>query len=510
MNMKRIRRYVSICIYAVGIAAAVLGVALRMVETINRNYVFGFDQGLDLMAARSIAYTHKFTLIGSEAGAGFAGLPGIFHGPGYHYILAVVLFISRWNPYGSIVFLCVLSLLVLYAVFRLSIRIFGKQIAYLTLLLSAISLPLTAQARMIWAPNFSGIIAVPFLCALWASRKKTYVSIFLTMFFAASLYHFEIPMAIPALVAVCIYFFAVLRLWNIRHFVIMTMGVIIGFLPMIVFEARHGWGVVKGLFAYSTRITENAQVKPFMPLQELIGDGSAMISTMRESFVFGVPWITQIFPFLFLFAAVWYAYHEKKKDVKQFVVGLLLVIAAHVLVYYPYRGPVYSHYFSLLYVIYPLIGAYIGIRALEGKISRWIVYGLGVLLVTQVFGRFPRVLTYDYADYGGTAKIKGKIDAMRSIYEHAHGEPFNLLVFTPPVYTYAYDYVLWWYALKTYGYLPGTDMKNTVYLLIEPDPEKPWSYNGWLETVIKQGDVVDEWNLPSGFIVQKRLMEVDQ
>ena len=42
---------------------------IRVVEVTNGNYVFGFDQGLDFMAARSIAVDHKLTLIGAEAGA---------------------------------------------------------------------------------------------------------------------------------------------------------------------------------------------------------------------------------------------------------------------------------------------------------------------------------------------------------------------------------------------------------------------------------------------------------
>jgi hypothetical protein len=40
---------------------------------------------------------------------------------------------------------------------------------------------------------------------------------------------------------------------------------------------------------------------------------------------------------------------------------------------------------------------------------------------------------------------------------------------------------------------------------MEPDPSKPWSYNGWLETVIVNGDVIKTVNLPSGLIIQKRI-----
>jgi len=504
--MKRLFFIIHLAVFLICTGAIILGVVLRLVETVNGNYVFGFDQGLDMIAARSIAYDHKLTLIGSEAGAGFAGLPGIFHGPGYHYILAAILIVSFGNPYGAIVFLCGLSLMVLYALYRLSNGVFGDGSAKAVLILFAISLPLTAQARMIWAPNFSGLIAVPFLYALWSSRKKTYVSIFLTAFLAASLYHFEIPMAIPALVAVSIYFLAVLRLSGTRRWMSFAAGVIAGFLPMILFESRHGWGIARGLFAYGTRVSGNSQMKPFMPLQELFGDGNAMVSTMRESFAFGIPWITQMFPFLLLIATCWYVYGEKKKELKQFVIGLLLLIGAHLLVYYPYRGPVYSHYFSLLYIVYPIVAAYTAVRALHGRYTRWLVFGFGALLLVSVYTKFPKIIVYDIADYGGVAKIRGKIDAIDVIYQDAGDIKFNLMVFTPPVYTYAYDYLLGWYADKKYGYLPGSQKTGTVYLLIEPDGEKPWSYNGWLETVIKRGDIVASWKLPSGFIIEKRLM----
>lgn len=508
--MKRFLHITHLLLFAVCIAAIVLGVLLRLVEAANGNYVFGFDQGLDIMAARSIAYDHKLTLIGSEAGAGFAGLPGIFHGPGYHYLLAVVLLLSRGNPYGSIVFLSALSLVALYGLFRLSKMVFGEAVGRAVLMLSAVSLPLTAQARMIWAPNFSGIIAVPFLYVLWASRKKTYSAIFLSTFLAACLYHFEIPMAVPAIVATCLYFIFVLHIRDVRRWTVAMGGVVVGFLPMILFESRHGWGVVKGIFLYGSRLTQSAQAKPFLPVAEFIGDTNALLSTIRESFIFTIPWAAQIFPLLLLSSAVYYVYHEKNKEMRHFMTALLLLIGAHMIVYYPYRGPVYSHYFSLLYVVYPILAAYTAIRALQGRMSRWVIYGFGTLLLFSVLTKFPKTIAYDYQDYGGTAKIRGKIDAIDSIYEHAAGTGFNLLVFTPPVYTYAYDYLLNWYALRKYGYIPGRLTSGTVYLLIEPDPEKPWSYNGWLETVIKHGDVIASWRLPSGFIIEKRFIREQQ
>lgn len=113
----------------------------------------------------------------------------------------------------------------------------------------------------------------------------------------------------------------------------------------------------------------------------------------------------------------------------------------------------------------------------------------------------------DYYDYGGVHKLKGKIDAIDFIYKDAQKQPFGLFVFTPGVYTYPYDYLIWWYGQKKYGIIPNQEKKGTFYLLIEKDFAKPWSYIGWEETIIKEGEVLFQKTLPSGFIVEKRIAQ---
>jgi len=46
---------------------------------------------------------------------------------------------------------------------------------------------------------------------------------------------------------------------------------------------------------------------------------------------------------------------------------------------------------------------------------------------------------------------------------------------------------------------------NSTETGIEKDPWQPWSYQGWLKTVIKTGKIVKTVTLPSGFIVQERI-----
>lgn len=89
-------------------------------------------------------------------------------------------------------------------------------------------------------------------------------------------------------------------------------------------------------------------------------------------------------------------------------------------------------------------------------------------------------------------------------YNDVGGRNSNSLVFTPPVNTNAYDYFVFWRAKTKYHYIPGKEKKGKFYLLIGPDPDNQWSYNGWLQTVIKTGKVIKSVKLPSGFNIQER------
>jgi hypothetical protein len=145
-------------------------------------------------------------------------------------------------------------------------------------------------------------------------------------------------------------------------------------------------------------------------------------------------------------------------------------------------------------------------------ISKLVKFRLAMLLFAVIFFMFTYIsynkiytLYINNTDYGGAAKIRGQEQAIDYIYQDAKGKPFGLFIFTPPVYTFQYDYLLWWYAKPRYNYVPYREKKGTFYLLMQVDWGQPWSYKGWMETVIKTGKIIDTKTLvPSGFIVQKR------
>lgn len=480
--------------------AAILGIALRSVEVLNHNYVFVYDQGLDMLAARSIATDHKLTLIGAEAGGGFAGLPGIFHGPGYHYILATISVLSRGDPYGEIVALWFMNVVGIWLLYLIGKKLFGFWGGVGSAVVVLVSPVFISMSRMIWAPNFAGLFVIGYLYILLVRKHKTPMELFLLGLSGSILYNFEIPLAVAGCLGALVYLWFVDRKRAVSSWVAVGIGCVIGFLPMIAFDARHGWLTVRGLIGFFLHPAAVTKATPF----DIMGHLTVLLYYANGIFpvITGLPYW---FWFVVLGIGLWF-FRPVPKETQHIsaIKGLLILVGVHVLLFLPYRNPIYGHYLTILSYVYVLLAGCIIARIVKKR--QWILLGIGVvLIVIPPILSYPKTIRTDYADYGGTAKIRGKEDAIDFIYRDVKGGPFGLLIFTPPVYTYPYEYVLQWYALPRYGYLPKAGKDHVFYLLIEQDPEKPWSYQGWLETVIKTGTVVSTTKLPSGFIIQKRM-----
>ena len=487
----------SVVVFAVAAVAALLGIVLRSIEVVTHNYVFLYDQGLDMLASRSIAVGHKLTLIGVEAGGGFAGLPGIFHGPGYHYLLALISVFSRGDPYGEMVALLFMQLAGLMVIFWMARKLFGFWAGIFALFIASVSPDLVGMARVLWAPNFSVLFVLLFLYVLLVRTHRNLFWAGVLGVVATGLYNFEIPIAAAAALAALLYLLVVERPVSARAVGAYLIGCAIGIFPMIAFDARHGWTTVRGLVGFVTHPVTVTKSAPF----DFMGNFRAILFHISGVFP-PIPNLAYWFwPATLLLGLVVALRADADRRRKTAVYGLLCVVAAHLLVFIPFRNPVYGHYLTLLSFSVIFIVGYIGA---VGK-NRIVPYLFVIAVSVAAIILYAKTIPKDFRDTGGTAKIKGKIEAIDEVYREAAGKPFNLLIFTPPVYTYPYDYLLVWYAARRYGYVPGHEKAGNAFLLIEPDPEKPWSYNGWLETVIKTGNVVSTKTLPSGFIIQKRI-----
>lgn len=478
-----------------------LSIFPRCVEILNQNSLFLFDQGREMLAAKKIVVDHKFILIGTEIGAGDAGISGVFHGPLYYYMLSIIFILFNGDPQGGIYLMFGFGLLSIAFGYYVGYRMFGKWVGLLLSLLISISPIFIAQSRFIWSPNPPTLFMLAaFYCTYIISKNKSLLFTFLAAFFSGFVYNFELGVAVPMSLTLLIYSFFLFKK-QIKNYVFLIAGFVMGYLPMFLFEIRHDFLGLRGIITYLFKhkvATHSVQQTNF-----LVDHFNSFINSFSSTFPFQF-----LFQLVFLFiivVSIYYIRKEKVKYLKYFFSFLLLLIPVTYLVFSPLRNTVYGIYLQHLNVAYLLLTCYIVYSSFKYNIKLFLIVLLFILINFPI-GLYSAVATtiHDYPDYGGIAKIRGKIDVVDFIYKDANKKPFGLLVFTPPVYTYPYDYLLWWYGRTKYNYVPYSEKKGVFYLLMEPDPSKPWSYNGWLETVVKDGKV--EWTktLPSGFVVQKR------
>ena len=488
------------------------GVALRSVEVISGNYLFGFDVGRDLLVARNIVVNHKYTLIGAEIGSGSAGINGIFQGPGFYYLMAVIYWLFNGNPYGAILLMFLFGIATLVASFKTTLRMFDTWTAAVILFLVGVSPLIASQSRFVWPPHPASLMIVLMLHFVYMvpARSRFYAP--LAMLMAGLTYHFELAMTVPLVIGLIIAMPLVYRIKDIKTYLYSFGMLVLSFLPMILFEMRHGWMAVRSLFSYTAPQGAAGSDVWALRIQDHMGPYlyNAANSFIQEHGL--VPGSFFLYMSVALFIALiifaWQTKADAKRKFFQFCL-LLLIVSYGVL--FLLNNSIWDYYLIHAHFIYIYVFAYLFIISVRGmRKSIWlkIVSGILVLfLVSMAVSSVWRMYinySYDFFDYGGREKILGKKAAVDFVYNNAKGKPFSVFTFMPPIYTYPYDYLFQTYGKQKYGYLPGSVKKGLVYLIIEKDESKPWTYKGWLETVIVDGEIIQTTTLPSGQIIQIR------
>lgn len=498
----------------------VIGALLRMPEIISGNYLFGFDQGQSYLDVKRVVVDHKLTLIGTPT-----PVVGLFQQPLFYYLLAIFFIVFNGNPYGGMVFMFIVSMGALLVSFFIARDLFDIRTSLVIIFLLAVSEAAAAAGRMLWPP-YPIYLITPFYILFFSKAILGEKKFFPLMVFSIGLIaSFEIAsgsiLFLPSLLTIFL-----LRKDAItkRTIILSVFGLILLFLPLILFDFRHANLISRGMLTFITG--KQAVGDNPMPLIELIiSHFTSMLANLKSSLsIFNLFWP---FSLIIPLCGIFFMFVQKnlKSQEKKIILGLILLPIFTYLELFFFHSFVWSWYLLPFTVIYIFIFGFTFSKLtkplklqkkfwqvnlsknLTQKIFAGIIFIFLVLIFLRGIEKIKISYSQDLFDYGGTAKIKGKIDALDYIYNSAKGEKFGLLVFSPPVYTYPYDYLIWWYGEKRYHYRPHQQKKGLFFLLIEPDGSKPWSYKGWLETVIKTGKIIETRELPSGFIIQKRLSE---
>ncbi len=490
------------------------GVFLRAPEMISGNYLFGHDTGRDYLAAYNIVVNHKLTLIGAEAGSGVAGINGIFHGPGYFYLIALAFLLFHGDPIGGQFFMFLFGVATLILSTWAGYKMFGKIGSVLFLFFTAVSPLIISQSRFIWSSHpltFFVILAIYFVYRI-PDNPELFAP--LAVFTSGFTYNSQLGVAVPLMVSILLSIPIVFKVRNWRVYVYSIVGAIFAFLPMILFDVRHNFMAARSAFAYvSAGGSGSSSIFEAKRLHSHIFD---YWNNFYNTFTFEFGWIPWKIQIIVLEVATVFAgiglWMVKDGRLKKIIFFLLLMSAFTWIAYLLLNNTVWDYYLTHTRIGYILLFTIAGI-SLYRSYKKWPLAKIGaivgiVFLFVVFYGSiFRQYVSYtiDIKDTGIYDKIQGKRFVIDTIYKDAGGKPFSVFVFMPSVYTWPYDYLFKTYGLTRYGYEPAHVKNGLAYLIIEPDQSQPWRQNGWLVTVVEGGTTLWTKTLLNGLILIKRI-----
>ncbi len=498
------------------ICIVVWGIFLRSVELFNGNFLFGLDHGRDFLAAYNIVENHKLTLIGAEAGSGVAGINGIFHGPGYFYLIALSYILFGGNPIGAEVFMVLFGVLAILFSIKFGYELCGKVGAVLATFFVTVSPLIVSQSRFIWSSHPITIFVLLSIYCVYQIPKKPILFAPLAVFLAGFTYHSQLGVAVPLTVSVLLAIPLVYRISDWKVYAWSFFALIIAYSPMAFFELRHNFMAVRSAISYVTIGDSTGVHTPILDPLRLANHTFDYWNNFYNTFTyeFGwIPWAKQMVVLKIILPIVGLgALLVKEKKQRQFLWFILLMTVTTWAGFLLLNNTVWDYYLTHTRIGYILFFV-ICMTALWRQRKQSIIKNVGVLLcavfiATVAFGSvFRQYVSYtiDIKDTNVIDKVRAKKAVIDMMYTDAAGQPFSEFIFVPPIYTYAYDYLFMTYGKKRYGYVPGKEKHGIAYLLIEPDNGQPWRQKGWLETVVQGGETVWKKTIYNGIILEKRV-----
>ncbi len=426
----------------------IFGVIYRLVITANGNFLFNMDNARDMVDVREMVELHKLRLIGPTS-----GIEGLYTGPGWYYLLAIPYIISDGDPYASIIMEIILWATGGVYLLKITQRWGYSSLIAVGSLWVASNFILLAN---VYAFNPNPIIFLTpifiYYFEKYLKEDKLKYSV-ITFMLAGSFFQFEMAYGIFMFPVIVI----AILLSKKRDYLLsknFTIGVLIYglfFLPQLFFDFRHQFLSVNAILKHLSNSAGTNETYDLLSRWVKIRDlyrGTYSATLMNST------WLTIFFIFGFFLSLIVSKYNNRLKDNS----SLLIISVSLVLV--PFVG----------YILLPI------------NVYAWHIGGgmvAGVLLVGYIIflvKKFNRPLGYLAAliillvalnDLNLPEKFRGipksgdqstyvnEIAAIDYAYKKSEGKDFKFYVYLSSVIDYPYQYLIWWYGLKEYGYLPS-------------------------------------------------------
>ncbi len=485
----------------------ILGAWFRVDGTIAQSFAFTYDVGRDLLAVSDIVHLGKIPLIGQTT-----GLPGLFYGPWWYYILTPVFILASGNPVGVAFFMAISGIVTVLLGFLVGKNVGGVVLGLVFASFLSLSPVMIAVASQIWNPNLIPFFIVLFMYCLhfiFTSMQKNnrvrgahllLLGLLLGLILDSEIV-FGLLFSIGAIFSVII---GLGRRLKLKDYLFSILGFFIILSPRIIFDLRHNFLMTNSLLSFITNTLSSSHdnrsffvsINGFMTLYRLWTDTVSM----------GNLFLGFILLFLVALGLV-LLYKKMNKENKLFLLTQLIILLTFLLGLSFFPGDIWGHYVVGIPVLYIFILSITVSKALQNlkKIKFLIVSAIAVCLVAyvnpvQLISRFQKPLWE-----GDASLYRSQLAVVDNIYKQANGKDFNYVVYTPPVHDYTYKYIFSWYGKKRYGYVPKKETASLFFLIMEPDYQYPFRLTNWLEERKDDGKIIKEEIEKGKIIVQTRI-----
>ncbi len=479
----------------------VIGVSIIYIK--NKIYFLTFDQGRDLIWSYNQVLFSKPSLIGP-----WGSITGVFFGPLWFWILGIGLFFSGGDPIITVL----INMAIVYSagiLMYLFLRKKDKLTALIILTIFFASSYIRGMAGFAFSQHLLPFLTVSFVFSYF-QYKQTQISLYLSIsaFMVGCMFHAEPPTAVYTTITMIIMLMVDSRK-NIRKLIrelcLMLFSIIITLMPLIFFELRHDFIQFRSFLAYLDGANKSyGDVEPFISrlinrplfITKLFFDSvSPQLTVWLGALSFGC-----IYVFI-------------RKNIGINFKAIIVIIARYIVLFLVIITvlPVeYKSFYLDGIVVLNIIIAGVFIATILKKYNTIPVVILFIIYIFFLVNPLDTIdhIRNDFRTLRSASSIyANQHQVIDWIYTQANGSSFKLYTYVPQIYEYTYQYLVQWYGLERYGYLPEeysylpgkvgyVDMKDNflgknqdkikknskiTFLVIESEQQPSYTKEAWLK-----------------------------
>ncbi|OGH06430.1 MAG: hypothetical protein A2W22_06525 [Candidatus Levybacteria bacterium RBG_16_35_11] len=469
------------------------------------------DEGRDALIVYNILHG-KLTLLGPTASVG-----GFFLGPIYYYFMAVFTFLFNYSPVGPSVMVALFGIATVWLIYKVCKEFFDYKVGLIAALLYAISPIVISYSRSSWNPNPLPFFSLLSLYTLYKAVKKNNWLFFiisgLLLGIAIQLHYLTLFLIVIVLAYVLFANFVVFKktffknLSNtVRSYLLVVVGFLIGWLPFLAFELRHGFPNIISIFNF---IFSSGKT----------GAGASFFSNIYDvftrvfsRFLFSFPPIEQLtnynknllifWQYIILIFAVlstivlltklWRRKSNKEELLKYGLLATWFLIG--IILFGFYKKSIYEYYFGFMFPAPFILIALLIVSLAKVKFGKLI----GALILIGIFIINIQGVPFRYIP---NRQLNQAETISKFVLDKTDNKPFNFALITGgnSDYAYRYFFTIWNHPPITIEQPANDPERKTVtdqlLIICESLPCEPLGNSLWEVAGFGRAEIADSWDV---------------